>query len=1084
MNRFLKKVIITMLCIGLLFSGVGILDGNKLNAAETLDVTLSAHTDGYGSVSLDWSNYDYQDKNFKVYKSDDGGKTYETVGIDYTLVDEVKCLQIWPIPNAAYQLKTWMETNNYGKGIIKIDSVYIDYFNANPDTYLKDSDGNYKYDVIFFGAWDSYNNKDLTQTSMLAVEKYIKTGRGCIFGHDVVAFNPDASIGRKFNILAPYCGLTFHDKCWYNCEWSSNVKIIKKGLFTNYPWNIGEIGTILTIPPSHNIGQCVDKATKWLEFYGSTYTNQNYNYYLATYNNCASIMTGHSNGAATVDEQKILANLIFYCNQLIFNTWYSKDSSAQDLANPDSPVVDVTGNKFTWNATDNGSTYHYYVESFDKNDTTSSGMIDRSPVKSLTVTTGTKKYRYILDNNANTTVTLSNGTETTDANIPANRNYNYLHVAAIDGAGNLGATTTVAIPKIADYKINHYKMDLNGNYVLEHTETYSGIIGTNVENHIESCEGFTSPSEQTMTIKADGSTVINYYYERNKYDATYIDMIDSISGIQLGRTVQKVYYDSLVYGGDLGNNIADNAYYNGYYYIEDTSAKVTTNGAIVYRIFKLKTIDISGTVSWNDNSNKYQTRPDTVTVRLYRNGEEIDSVTVNTDSNVSTYSFTNLPQYNAETGEEYVYTVSQDTIYSQAALTTTEDKYTTTQDSYNFLNTISNTDGDEPEVPDTDRPDDKGFYVSGNIYWNDRNDKLGFRPNEVTITLYQKGENGEWEPFREPITVDSKTENKYSFDWLPKYWYDASGTPNAYEYKVEESFSSWYVKDGEMVDAYIITPDSPNKFDFTNTLHVVNPDVPNSEYNNTLVIKTNIEEEVRVVLKPLKPVFDEELNVFYGDYSGNDVSVFTDNVGTVVDKLSPTRYEIVIDSIKYTLDNIKLSLPQNVELENIDGKWYITIGNQPEDAFGTIEIELTKKEDFYQGRAGANNYFSVSIRTKEVPVIKKMSLFIARPEAPVTVEYMDSSTEDSTLYSSSEQAEILDFFGVIPTNTEFIGWSMDRDSETAEYLTGDMATMESENIVLYPVFKENSNMETEIEVETETDSSKQSEEPVIIEIMN
>ena len=73
------------------------------------DIELAANSEGYGSVSLDWSDYDYKDKNFKVYKSDDGGITYETIGIDYTLVDEVKCLQIYPISNASNQLKTWME---------------------------------------------------------------------------------------------------------------------------------------------------------------------------------------------------------------------------------------------------------------------------------------------------------------------------------------------------------------------------------------------------------------------------------------------------------------------------------------------------------------------------------------------------------------------------------------------------------------------------------------------------------------------------------------------------------------------------------------------------------------------------------------------------------------------------------------------------------------------------------------------------------------------------------------------------------------------------------------------------------------
>lgn len=54
------------------------------------------------------------------------------------------------------------------------------------------------------------------------------------------------------------------------------------------------------------------------------------------------IQTGHSNGAATSDEQKILANLIFYMNQLLFNTYTTNDASAQDVAKPNNPSVSIT----------------------------------------------------------------------------------------------------------------------------------------------------------------------------------------------------------------------------------------------------------------------------------------------------------------------------------------------------------------------------------------------------------------------------------------------------------------------------------------------------------------------------------------------------------------------------------------------------------------------------------------------------------------------------------------------------------------------------------------------------------------------
>lgn len=169
-------------------------------------------------------------------------------------------------------------------------------------------------------------------------------------------------------------------------------------------------------------------------------------------------MTGHSSGQATSDEQKILANLIFYCNQLLFNTYTTNDASAQDFAKPNKPSVSISNNNFTWSATDNGSTYKYYVESYSKNDTTSSGLLDKSTTKSLTVTTGVKSYRYILDNDENTKVTTSTGTKTTSTSLALDGSHKYLHIIAIDGAGNVSDTTT--------YKIPDATITFNGKVVL------------------------------------------------------------------------------------------------------------------------------------------------------------------------------------------------------------------------------------------------------------------------------------------------------------------------------------------------------------------------------------------------------------------------------------------------------------------------------------------------------------------------------------------------------------------------------------------------------------------------------------------
>lgn len=141
-------------------------------------IEATPDNNGYGSATVAWPSYDYRNKNFKVYQSADGGNTWSSIGIDYRDVEEVRCLQIYPTETYKGQLKTWMEENGYGKGIIKIDEISIDSYNADPDGCLKDNSGNYKYDVIFFGTADSNASKDLTETSLEATVRFIKAGAG------------------------------------------------------------------------------------------------------------------------------------------------------------------------------------------------------------------------------------------------------------------------------------------------------------------------------------------------------------------------------------------------------------------------------------------------------------------------------------------------------------------------------------------------------------------------------------------------------------------------------------------------------------------------------------------------------------------------------------------------------------------------------------------------------------------------------------------------------------------------------------------------------------------------------------------
>ena len=79
------------------------------------------------------------------------------------------------------------------------------------------------------------------------------------------------------------------------------------------------------------------------------------------------------------------------------------------------------------------------------------------------------------------------------------------------------------------YKVEHYKMNLDGTtYTLADTDNFKGTTDTSVTPAIKTYEGFTSPSTQTVTIKGDGTTVVKYYYIRNKYTLDLNGLISSV----------------------------------------------------------------------------------------------------------------------------------------------------------------------------------------------------------------------------------------------------------------------------------------------------------------------------------------------------------------------------------------------------------------------------------------------------------------------------------------------------------------------------------------------------------------------------
>lgn len=76
-------------------------------------------------------------------------------------------------------------------------------------------------------------------------------------------------------------------------------------------------------------------------------------------------------------------------------------------------------------------------------------------------------------------------------------------------------------PNMASYTVEHYQEGLDGMYVLEERQTLNGVTNQATDAQAKSYAGFTPKAIQQKTILADGNTVVQVYYERNRYSVTF-----------------------------------------------------------------------------------------------------------------------------------------------------------------------------------------------------------------------------------------------------------------------------------------------------------------------------------------------------------------------------------------------------------------------------------------------------------------------------------------------------------------------------------------------------------------------------------
>lgn len=435
------------------------------------------------NVDLNWEIDDSNETfKYKVYRKDEEELSYKSISTyNYENTNKIEVLNLYPynmkedapvyiqtkdkisfntwdgenitLPSSA-SLKKWMEEPNsedskgYGKGLIEVTSVKIDEYNKNPLSFLKDNVGNWKYDVIFIGSWDGNAGNRFSEASASHIKEFVDDGRGLIFSHDTINYEKFPDWYMKYLDMAgngPVIG-------------SSEIYISKKSALNDFPWDIGDVGKVLNIPNSHTSNVKLKHENISMKFKidnpgedegvngnkieeDETYSN---NSYLSTYNNVALVETGHSNGLATSDEQKILANTIFYLAQ-ITREKSLKDLTGVDRAKPSTPNIlsqninkDKTKLNVNFeNSIDFGTNYSYYIEAIaDKSGTSKVSNIEEVGVKS-----GIKGYSYEIDANSDTVpdkkidIDSNENSLSIDISNIKNSEY-YLHLVAIDNEGN------------------------------------------------------------------------------------------------------------------------------------------------------------------------------------------------------------------------------------------------------------------------------------------------------------------------------------------------------------------------------------------------------------------------------------------------------------------------------------------------------------------------------------------------------------------------------------------------------------------------------------------------------------------------
>ncbi len=363
---------------------------------------------------------------------------------------------------------------------------------------------------------------------------------------------------------------------------------------------------------------------------------------------------------------------------------------------------------------------------------------------------------------------------------------------------------------------------------------------------------------------------------------------------------------------------------------ESTVAGYMTDGFTIENAHTPETTTVSGTKVWDDSQDQDGIRPSEITVNLFADDDEIDSVTVSTADEWA-YSFTDLPKYR-DGGTEIVYTVAEDAV----------ENYRTVIDG-DAANGFTITNYYTPET----------ITVSGTVAWDDADDQDGMRPDEVTVHLLADGtEVDSWDV--NDINEDGEPW-PYDFYDLPKY--RDGGVAIEYTVTVDDIDEYTTEIDGTAEDGFVITyTHTPEKFNGDGTFKVVltwddeanNDGIRPAEVNITLTKNNTAVEGATLTLTADQTDADGN---WIGTFTGLDKYEAGEEISYSVkeDYLSGYTYNIEVltandDTLYVQLTNVHVSVKEDIEVTKVWNDADNQDGIRPE----SIEVRLLTDGTLYK----------------------------------------------------------------------------------------------------------------------------------------